>query len=474
MAERLSTRQTPFGGSGRRDEKILLVRRMALGDVIWATPLVRALREARPKAEIHFLTDYPQVFENNPHLDGVNDLTPDPGRQTPPDRIIELAYEHTPRLHLSESYFNSAGLDFSPYDPELFLTPGERDRAAGRLAGLRSGPGPLIGIHPGVSWPERTWEWFKWDRLAVRLIRDFGAGVVALGRSPDFAPVPWPGSLNLIDGLELRELMALVSELDLLVGIDSGPIHIAAALGVPAVGIFGCVDPAARNPFESLFVPVVNPLECLGCHHRRPAPSLVARCETGTYECMKGLTVEQVLAGVGKALGSSPRPGRMEGGAEPGPSSADPDWIRLGLSDSGYPTLRIRDVNGRWSHLHSGRDPVSEGLELARGVPRDGDAVVLGLGLGYHLAALLEDPGRSGRVALVEREADVFRAALKSGVITPHLADPRLTMIVGLEPGECAWRLKTLPLDRPEALIHRPSFRLSPAYYNSLAEHLSG
>ena len=111
---------------------------------------------------------------------------------------------------------------------------------------------------------------------------------------------------------------------------------------------------------------------------------------------------------------------------------------------------------------------------MVRPLPENKDVVILGLGLGYHLAALLENPGRRGRVAVVERDTEVFRAALEAGIIAPHLDDPRLFLIVGLEPGECAWRLKTTPLDRPEALIHRPSFRLNPVYYSALAEHLSG
>ncbi len=462
-------------GPARSGKRILLIRRMALGDVVWTTPLVRALREADPEAEIHFRTDYPQVFENNPFLDGVND--PDPLH--PPDTKIELVYEYTPKLHLSESYFNSAGLDFVPRDPELFLTEEEKKGAARRLAGLESGQEPLIGLHPGVSWPERTWEWFKWDRLSLDLTTDFKAGVAVLGRSPDFTPTPWPGQINLIDKLNLRELMALISSLDLLVAIDSGLLHLASALGVPTVGIFGCVDPATRSPFSGTFVPVVKDLDCLGCHHRRPVPALAAKCETGTYECMKGLTGEEVLAGVERALAGWSRPGEPPGGPAEIRLGSDrggngPDRIEPGLSPAGYPTLRVRDATGRWSHLHSGRDPVAEGLELAGRIPEDKDVVVLGMGLGYHLAALLENPRRQGRVAVVERDPDVFRAALKAGIITPHLNDSRLTPLVGLEPGEAAWRLKTLPLNRPEALVHRPSFRLSPAYYGSLAEHLKG
>lgn len=461
----------PRGRAEGPEPRIVLVRRMALGDVVWATPLIQALRERNPEAEIHFLTDYPQVLENNPHLDGVNDLTPvregTPGR--PPDRVIELTYEHTPLLHLSQGYFLSAGEEFRPHDPEIFLTPEEKAAAGERLSTLDREGGPLIGLHPGVSWPERTWEWFKWDRLAALLISELGARVVFLGRSPDFAPVPWPGSLNLIDGPSLRELMALIEKLDLLVGIDSGPIHLASALGVPAVGIFGCVDPAARRPFAAPFRPVVHPLDCLGCHQRRPAPSLTAQCETGTYECMKGLTVEEVLAGVGEflALPKAPR-------GWPGSASALPGWIRLETGPGGYPVLRVQGPGGRWVQFHSPRDPVAEGLTLARSIPRQRDAVVLGLGLGYHLAALLEDPERTGRVALVEREPDVFRAALSTPVLAPYLTDPRLSLIVGREPGECAWRLKTLPLENPEPLIHQPSFRFNPAYYSALAEHLRG
>ena len=274
--------------------------------------------------------------------------------------------------------------------------------------------------------------------------------------------------------------MAVVSGLDLLVAIDSGPLHLAPALGVPAVGIFSCVAPEVRRPFEGVFVPVFKDLDCLGCLARRPAPSLIAKCETGAYECLRDLSMEEVLQGVEKALAARPSAfGRSAEGGELPASSPEPGEplsgrVELDLGPGGFPNLRVRDADGKWFHLHSGRDPVAEGLTMVRPIPADKDVVVLGLGLGYHLAALLENPSRRGRVAVVERDAEVFRAALRAGIITPHLDDPRLHLIVGLEPGECAWRLKTTPLDRPEALVHRPSFRLNPVFYRALAEHLNG
>ena len=180
-----------------RPETILVKREGMMGDVLWAGPVVRALRASHPGARIHLATGVPDILAGHPALDGINAL---PANYIY-DRRLELFYEYAPDRHILSGYTESAGLPDMEADPEIFLTRGEILEATHRLARMRPGPGPLIALHAGVSWPERTWDWYCWDRLALELTARLGADVLVLGKAPDFELTPWPGLHNQVDRL---------------------------------------------------------------------------------------------------------------------------------------------------------------------------------------------------------------------------------------------------------------------------------
>jgi ADP-heptose:LPS heptosyltransferase len=452
-------------------ERILLRRPLALGDVVWATPLLRALKAARPWAELHLATACPEILAHDPHLAGLNDLTPDQA-----DRVVDLFYELTPERHVRDGYAASAGLDKVEGDPRIYLTPEETAQAGERLAPLGSGPGPLVVLHPGVAWPEKTWAWFNWDRLARYLVAGLGARLAVVGRKADFRLTPWPGLLDLKDRLTLRELAAVIGQADLFVGLDSGPLHLAAALGVPRVGIYGCVDPAKWATDQGVFVPVRVDLPCSGCLHRLPPPVFKARCQDGGLRCVRELSLEMALGGVRQALARSDRawPWRepAQGWAESlaGLNPPGSGRFRPFEAATGRVSLRL----GGGPALHSGRDPAAEGRALADQVRPEEEVVLLGLGLGYHLAALLAQPGRTGRVAVVEALPELFQWALALGPAGPAALDERVHFLVGLEAGETAGRLQALELDRPRPLALRSVTRLELNYYRVLEGFLAG
>jgi ADP-heptose:LPS heptosyltransferase len=92
----------------------------------------------------------------------------------------------------------------------------------------------------------------------------------------------------------LRQLGALLKKCSIVVSNDSGPLHIAAALGTPVLGIYGPTDPLLQGPFGDNHVVVRNEgLDCLGCN--------LTSCPIG-HPCMLGLSVETVLQGVRQLL----------------------------------------------------------------------------------------------------------------------------------------------------------------------------
>ena len=96
------------------------------------------------------------------------------------------------------------------------------------------------------------------------------------------------GARNLCGKTDLPGLCALLKGMDLLVTVDSGPMHWADALGVPLVAIFGATDPARTGPYRQLaHVVVKEGLSCRPCHSRT--------CARGDLACLRTLDVETVF-----------------------------------------------------------------------------------------------------------------------------------------------------------------------------------
>ena len=177
------------------------------------------------------------------------------------------------------------------------------DRAVGarRLAECAlEGSGPLVALAPGESAdrPYKSWSAAGFRAVADHLGRELDARLVIVGGQRDGALA---GSI--ISGLGRRagslagkttpsELAAVLSQCDLLIGLDSGPMHLAAAMGRPVVGLFGPTDPARTGPqgegHQVIF-------------HRQPCWP----CKTPTCQdrpCMSAITVAEVLAAARRAL----------------------------------------------------------------------------------------------------------------------------------------------------------------------------
>lgn len=129
------------------------------------------------------------------------------------------------------------------------LTVSERERAAAEkmLATLVGGGHPTIGYHPGGSHPGKRWPHERFEALIAEVKGSVGGRhVVFLGPDDDVTGT-WPVGTAVLRP-SLRELMALVSCCDLFVCNDSGPMHIADALGIPVVAIFEVGNPKWFGP----------------------------------------------------------------------------------------------------------------------------------------------------------------------------------------------------------------------------------
>ena len=171
------------------------------------------------------------------------------------------------------------------------LLPDEIATAKSRLASWRIGSdSSLIGIHPGGSSFDKRWPEKQYAELADRLAHHYNATILLLRG---------PGEEALTDNIQeamqsaaishapetIRELGALLSCCDLVVCNDSGPMHLAAALDVPTIAIFGPTDHVAWHPLSENAAIVRRDMPCWPCSAHK--------CKIG-WECTKKLPVEPV------------------------------------------------------------------------------------------------------------------------------------------------------------------------------------
>lgn len=155
---------------------------------------------------------------------------------------------------------------------------------------------PVIALNIGASWPTKRWGKDQFAELADRLI-DKGFGIVFLGGTMDQEIVAEAQGLmqhkdspvvkTLTGKLSLMELAAVLRHCAVFVTNDSGPMHVATAMDVPVVTMFGASPVPGFYPYNTSSVLLKTPSECHPCGEHK--------CPRGTLECMTKISVETVL-----------------------------------------------------------------------------------------------------------------------------------------------------------------------------------
>jgi len=161
--------------------------------------------------------------------------------------------------HAVERNYRLAGpLGFAHVPPRFELPIDESARSAARAARVAAGldPGaPYAVLAPGSTWPSKRWPADRFARVIEHLADAHGLAAVLIG-TPGEQPVAAQvasacrvGVVDLVGRTDLKQAMALLEGAALVVTNDSGPMHLAAALGRPMVAIFGPTDPTRTGPF---------------------------------------------------------------------------------------------------------------------------------------------------------------------------------------------------------------------------------
>ncbi len=177
--------------------------------------------------------------------------------------------------------------------PRLWVSDIEA-QAALRRAGLKGKGGAIVGIHPGASNRSKKWGLEKYERLGRYLHEKYGARVVFFPDPDGYGSgLKTPGSIT-VAGWPLREMMSLIKRCDVFLCNDGGPMHIAAALGVPTAAVFGPTLSSWFRPFGDGNIVVEKDVceykPCWDyCRFERPA-------------CLEAVSFEDVISKAGELL----------------------------------------------------------------------------------------------------------------------------------------------------------------------------
>ncbi len=183
-----------------------------------------------------------------------------------------------------------------PDDGAIRLEGAAEAASAGREHLRQSGlTGPVIGVSPGAAYGgAKRWLPERFAESAIQLARQLGAAVAVFGSAAEAAicqqvqgSVAASGieTVDFSSGTPLDQFIELAAACTVLLTNDSGPMHIASALGVPTVAVFGATDHSATGPTGPHSLVIRHPVEC--------SPCLLRECPID-HRCMTGVSASHV------------------------------------------------------------------------------------------------------------------------------------------------------------------------------------
>ena len=306
--------------------RILVVRLGAMGDVIQALPAIASLKHSIPHSKITWIIEpkWSVLLEGNPYIDSIIlfDRKTFSGLRDAWKRLREIRYDFAVDFQgLVKSAlvasvaradrifgFNAAVARESAaawfYSNRVQIRGNHAvDRnldlaaAAGASSILRTFPlpagqpegdlpaGPFVLASPLAGWGAKQWPLDYYSKLGERLQGDLGLPLVLNGPQP----IHVPGALA--HGSSLLGLIHATRRATAVVGVDSGPLHLAAALGKPGVAIYGPTDPARNGPYGGT-ITVLRSTTAVTSLKRTPEPD----------RSMREISPQQVLEALERSL----------------------------------------------------------------------------------------------------------------------------------------------------------------------------
>jgi heptosyltransferase-2 len=338
------------------DPKVLLLRFSSLGDVVLATAAARAVKEQRPRAKVFLATKaaFAPLLEGQPDLDAVWPLEPEGlgalvwrARAQRLDAVVDLhsslrsravsalagapvtrwesaALNRRLRVRFKERGLAEPAPVYQRYGqaalkalglrpdlpvplPRLAVEPAAAAWAAAWLQAQGWGGEPLLAVSPGAAWATKRWphlaaclrDLAKDGKLRLLLLGSRAEGPLLEALCADLGALPLPPLRADAETSDLRRLAALMARCRHFLGHDSGPMHVAEALGLPLTALFGpTVRAFGFYPQSAGAAVFERDLGCRPCHLHGGD-----RCPLGHHDCLAGLRPEPVSAHLRQALG---------------------------------------------------------------------------------------------------------------------------------------------------------------------------
>ena len=133
----------------------------------------------------------------------------------------------------------------------------------------------LIGVNLGTTWRTKRWSLENFAKVITQVQKRFDARILLTGSTTEIplgealAQLTEVETINLIGQTTLMQLGALIESCDLYLTCDSGPMHIAAAVGTPTVALFGPTNPIRHGPYGENHEVIEKPVECRPCYKQK-------------------------------------------------------------------------------------------------------------------------------------------------------------------------------------------------------------
>jgi heptosyltransferase-3 len=342
-----------------KSKRILVIKLKQPGDVLVSTPVIAALKEAWPDCHLTYLVPRgtEAMVADHPDLDGLMVVDRRGARwwetlrfirklrQARFDLVLELSggdrgaiysfltgaqerlgFEHSrqpfwqrhgcftrllPRppvkMHLVEQNLAAVrALGLTPANPRLqfFWDNNVELRVQDLLSSLELADRSFVVMHPGAGWRFKCWTPTGYARVIEAFEKEWNLPVVLTGTKAAHEQDLLTATLqecrvnpiNLVGRLSLKELGALIARARLFFGMDSAPMHLAAAVNTPAVALFGPSGVFNWGPWGESHLVIKKDWDCLPCGRDGCEGSKVSHC-------LMELTPEEVLAAMARHFG---------------------------------------------------------------------------------------------------------------------------------------------------------------------------
>ena len=327
--------------------RILLIRLSSLGDIVLTTPAIRAVRAHFPNAYIAMLVakQSAEILRENPHLDEIITFDRDgknkdtremwrmnrllrerkftmaidfqrkfrtemlmyfsgAAKRIGKGRFCTVRVHEQGNKHATAHYFDllhAAGIPAEDQSLELFLAEAERLAAAQQFDATGVNNKTLtVGLFPGAGWKLREWMPERFAAIGDRLVAHFNANVLIFGGPKETELVQTVANfmnahaIPFAGNLQVRELAACLEKCDLFLTNDTGPMHIAAAVGTPTISLFGPGNHIRFQPLGTMHQTLRHAVPC------SPCKQFTDKCKDNI--CMKGIGVDEVWESISRTL----------------------------------------------------------------------------------------------------------------------------------------------------------------------------